>query len=172
MPATNRAAVRIDHFNGAATRDTGILHTLPGVEPIVIGDPILAEGLQGFRNDRDFRRARAALDTLVFEPMTGRDVALTSAATTVRFVREERSPCARPSTYRERPEPGFGFDSEAFRRSANPKDESRRGAGGRPGRRAPRAGDPDCQPLDAADVQPRAFGSFASERDWCGKLHP
>ena len=101
MPATNRVAVRIDHFNGAATRDTGILHTLPGVEPIVIGDPILAEGLQGFRNDRDFRRARAALDTLVFEPMTGRDVALTSAATTVRFVREEGSPCARPSTYRE-----------------------------------------------------------------------
>ena len=61
------------------TRETEILDTLLGVEPIVIGGIILAEVLQGFRNDRDFRRARTALDTLIFEPMTGRDVALASA---------------------------------------------------------------------------------------------
>ena len=73
------SSVWIDHFNGTATRETEILDTLLGVEPIVIGGLILAEVLQGFRNDRDFRRARAALDTLIFEPMTGRDVALASA---------------------------------------------------------------------------------------------
>ena len=73
------SSVWIDHFNGAATRETEILDTLLGVEPIVIGGIILAEVLQGFRNDRDFRRARTALDTLIFEPMTGRDVALASA---------------------------------------------------------------------------------------------
>ena len=73
------SSVWIDHFNGTATRETEILDTLLGVEPIVIGGIILAEVLQGFRNDRDFRRARAALDTLIFEPMTGRDVALASA---------------------------------------------------------------------------------------------
>ena len=73
------SSVWIDHFNGAATRETEILDTLLGVEPIVIGGLILAEVLQGFRNDRDFRRARAALDTLIFEPMTGRDIALASA---------------------------------------------------------------------------------------------
>ena len=73
------SSVRIDHFNGAVTRETEILDTLPGAEPIVIGGIILAEVLQGFRNDRDFRRARAALDTLIFEPMTGRDVALAGA---------------------------------------------------------------------------------------------
>ena len=73
------SSVWIDHFNGAVTRETEILDTLLGVEPIVIGGIILAEVLQGFRNDRDFRRARTALDTLIFEPMTGRDVALASA---------------------------------------------------------------------------------------------
>ena len=41
----NKAALRIDHFNGAATRETEILDTLPGVEPIVIEGIILAEGL-------------------------------------------------------------------------------------------------------------------------------
>ena len=73
------SSVWIDHFNGVVTRETEILDMLLGVEPIVIGGLILAEVLQGFRNDRDFRRARAALDTLIFEPMTGRDVALASA---------------------------------------------------------------------------------------------
>ena len=73
------SSVWIDHFNGATTRETEILDTLLGVEPIVIGGIILAEVLQGFRNDWDFRRARAALDTLIFEPMTGRDIALASA---------------------------------------------------------------------------------------------
>ena len=73
------SSVWIGHFNGAVTRETEVLDTLLGVEPIVIGGIILAEVLQGFRNDRDFRRARTALDTLIFEPMTGRDVALASA---------------------------------------------------------------------------------------------
>ena len=73
------SSVWIDHFNGVATRETEILDTLLGVEPLVTGGLILAEVLQGFRDDRDFRMARAALDALVFEPMTGRDVALASA---------------------------------------------------------------------------------------------
>lgn len=73
------SSVWIDHFNGTVTRKTEVLDALLGVEPIVIGGIILAEVLQGFRNDQDFRRARAALDTLIFEPMTGRDIALASA---------------------------------------------------------------------------------------------
>lgn len=73
------SSVWIDHFNGVATRETEILDALLGVEPLVIGGLILVEVLQGFRNERDFRRARATLDTLIFESMTGRDVALASA---------------------------------------------------------------------------------------------
>ena len=45
------SSVWIDHFNGTATRETEILDTLFGVEPIVIGGIILAEVLQGFRNE-------------------------------------------------------------------------------------------------------------------------
>ena len=72
-------SVWIDYFNGAATRETALLDALLGVEPIVVGDLILAEVLQGFAFERDVREARAALDRLLFQPMVGRDVALASA---------------------------------------------------------------------------------------------
>ena len=73
------SSVWIDYFNGVQTRETALLDDILGLEPIVIGDLILAEVLQGFRSDHDVRRARAALDTLIFEPMVGRDIALISA---------------------------------------------------------------------------------------------
>lgn len=43
-----------------------------------MGDLILAEVLQGFRNEHHARLAREALDTLIFEPMVGREIALVS----------------------------------------------------------------------------------------------
>lgn len=73
------SSVWIDYFNGAETRETDLLEGLLGVEPLLIGDLILVEILQGFRDDRDYRRAKAALDRLLFESMLGRDVALASA---------------------------------------------------------------------------------------------
>ena len=73
------SSVWIDYFNGVATRETDLLDGYLGTEPLLTGDLILTEVLQGFRTDRDFRRARTALDTLTFEPMVGRDVALASA---------------------------------------------------------------------------------------------
>lgn len=72
-------SVWIDYFNGVATRETALLDAMLGVEPIVIGDLILAEVLQGFRAEGDARKARTALDRLLFQPMVGRDVALASA---------------------------------------------------------------------------------------------
>ena len=73
------SSVWIDYFNGVGTRETELLDGILGLEPIVIGDLSLAEVLQGFRSDHDVRRARTALDTLIFEPMVGRDIALVSA---------------------------------------------------------------------------------------------
>lgn len=73
------SAVWIDYFNGAETRETGLLDGILGAEPVIVGDLILAEVLQGFRDDRAFQRARRALDTLILEPMVGRDIALASA---------------------------------------------------------------------------------------------
>ena len=43
------------------------------------GDLILTEVLQGFRHDRDYRKAKNAMETLVFAPMVGRDIAIASA---------------------------------------------------------------------------------------------
>ena len=73
------SSVWIDYFNGIETRETTILDGVLGTEPLLTGDLILAEVLQGFRNARDLRRAREALDTLMFEPMVGRGIALASA---------------------------------------------------------------------------------------------
>ena len=73
------SSVWIDYFNGIGTRETTILDEVLGTEPLLTGDLILAEVLQGFRNARDLRRAREALDTLMFEPMVGRGIALASA---------------------------------------------------------------------------------------------
>ncbi len=73
------SSVWIDFFNGTGTRETALLDDILGVEPVLIGDLILTEVLQGFRSDRDADRARAALDTLYFAPMVGRDIALASA---------------------------------------------------------------------------------------------
>lgn len=72
------SSVWIDYFNGVATRETDLLDGYLGEEPLLTGNLILTEVLQGFREDRDFRRARAALETLSFEPMVGLEIALAS----------------------------------------------------------------------------------------------
>ena len=73
------SSVWIDYFNGTVTRETDSLNSLLGQELIVIGDLILTEVLQGFRRDRDFRKAKELLDTLIFREMLGKDLALRSA---------------------------------------------------------------------------------------------
>lgn len=73
------SSVWIDYFNGTDTRGTALIDGFLGVEPIVVGDLIYTEVLQGFRNERDAKRAREALDTLIFEPMVGREIALASS---------------------------------------------------------------------------------------------
>ncbi|MCY4504234.1 MAG: PIN domain nuclease [Alphaproteobacteria bacterium] len=73
------SSVWIDYFNGADTRETALLDGILGREPVVIGDLVLAEVLQGFRRDSDFHGAQAALEALVFQPMVGRANALAGA---------------------------------------------------------------------------------------------
>ena len=73
------SSVWIDYFNATVTRETELLDDLLGREPLLTGDLIMAEVLQGFRRDADYRRAKAALDLLVYEPMVGREIALASA---------------------------------------------------------------------------------------------
>ena len=55
------SSVWIDFFNGQVTPQTEALNRLLGVQPLLVGDIILAEVLQGFRSDADFEQARQAL---------------------------------------------------------------------------------------------------------------
>ena len=55
------SSVWIDYFNGRKTSQTDWLDSALGKAPIVIGDLILAEVLQGFQSDREFSTARDIL---------------------------------------------------------------------------------------------------------------
>ena len=72
-------SVWIDFFNGRSTDECNLLHDLLGHEPILVGDLILAEVLQGFRVEEDFREALSILGTFDFREMLGRNVAIASA---------------------------------------------------------------------------------------------
>ena len=72
-------SVWIDYFNGRPTPAANRLDSLLSREPMVIGDLILAEVLQGFRSELDFRRALVLLRALEFQTMVGREVAVDSA---------------------------------------------------------------------------------------------
>ena len=53
--------VWVDYFNGQVNPETEYLNRALSEELILVGDLILAETLQGFRSDRDFQQAQAAL---------------------------------------------------------------------------------------------------------------
>jgi predicted nucleic acid-binding protein len=73
------SSVWIDFFNGRETHQTDALDNLLGQEPVLIGDLILTEVLQGFRRDADYRKARALLDTLELRQLGGKAIALAAA---------------------------------------------------------------------------------------------
>jgi len=73
------SSVWIAFFNGQATPEADCLDRLLGAEPLLIGDLILAEVLQGFRRDADYRKAKALLDTLEFRVLGGKAIAVAAA---------------------------------------------------------------------------------------------
>ena len=73
------SSVWIDYFNGHKTWQTNLLDNLLSDVPIIIGDLILAEILQGFRSDNDFESAKSYLSDLPFRQMGGYQVAVKSA---------------------------------------------------------------------------------------------
>ncbi len=72
-------SVWIDYFNGNSTWQTDLLDSYLSVLPIIMGDLILTEVLQGFRSDKDFETARSFLKSLPFRQMGGYNVAIQSA---------------------------------------------------------------------------------------------
>jgi len=73
------STVWIDYFNGRKTWQTNLLDNLLSDIPIIIGDLILAEILQGFRSDNDYQSAKSFLTDLPFRQMGGYQVAVQSA---------------------------------------------------------------------------------------------
>ena len=73
------SSVWIDYFNGTATSQTDFLDRILGEQPILVGDLILAEVLQGFRRDDDFDAARRALLSFQVVEMLNPDLAVQSA---------------------------------------------------------------------------------------------
>lgn len=65
------SSVWIDYFNGVASRESDLLDRLLGREPVAVGDLVLAEVLQGFRDDADYRAARDLLGGLAMFEMLG-----------------------------------------------------------------------------------------------------
>jgi predicted nucleic acid-binding protein len=74
------SSVWIDFFNGRKTRQTDWLDSALGNTPLVMGDLILTEVLQGFQDDKDFKAAKDLLSGIPFMTMVGHDLALKSAA--------------------------------------------------------------------------------------------
>jgi hypothetical protein len=73
------STVWIDYFNGVENPQTDHLHQIADKTPILIGDLILAEVLQGFRNDADFEKARRAFGKYIQVEMVTPELALQSA---------------------------------------------------------------------------------------------
>ncbi len=73
------SSVWIDFFRGTITPQTERLDGLLGSEPLVVGDLILAEVLQGFGSERDFNQARKLLTALDVVDLGGQDIAIQAA---------------------------------------------------------------------------------------------
>ncbi|MFW5729760.1 MAG: PIN domain nuclease [Spirochaetota bacterium] len=69
----------IDYFTGVAARHTDAVHEALTTDRVVIGDIIIAELLQGFRSDSDYRQASALIERLEYRDLVGRSIALKAA---------------------------------------------------------------------------------------------
>ncbi len=81
------SSVWIDYFNGRKNDKTDWLDSALGNKHIIVGDLILAEILQGFQSDNDFKTAKNLLLDFPFMEMVGQELAIESALN-YRFLRK------------------------------------------------------------------------------------
>ncbi|NOX47675.1 MAG: PIN domain nuclease [Chlorobi bacterium] len=72
-------SVWIDYFNGRANKHTDKLDDLLSMELVIMGDIILADTLQGFRSNKDFKKAKELLGNLKCYVITNKTLAIQSA---------------------------------------------------------------------------------------------
>ena len=80
--------VWVDYFNGVENPQTNYLDSILNQTPILIGDLILTEVLQGFRHDPDFEKVRRMLGKFLQVDMVGPALAVQSARN-YRFLRKK-----------------------------------------------------------------------------------
>ena len=73
------SSVLIDYFNGIDNIKVKALDEVLGNQVVVIGDYILSEVLQGFRNDNDYKKAKIILKEFPCLSLCGEDIAIKSA---------------------------------------------------------------------------------------------
>lgn len=75
------SSVWIDYFSGNASTARDSLRRLlaDGEVRLVVPDLVLFEVLRGFRHEREFRQARALMESLNIEPVGGAAIALEAA---------------------------------------------------------------------------------------------
>lgn len=73
------SSVWIDYFRGTTSPQTDHLDALLGREPVVVGDLVLTEVLQGFTSERDFNQALRLFGSLDVIEVAGRDAAILAA---------------------------------------------------------------------------------------------
>lgn len=73
------SSVWIDYFLGRNTPQAEVLDRSLGVRSVGVGDLVLTEVLQGFRDDKDYQIARAIMDELTVYDILGKDIAIKSA---------------------------------------------------------------------------------------------
>ena len=81
------SSVWIDFLRDTQTPQAEKLDALLGTTRIVVGDLILAEVLQGVRDEREFQLVRKTLDSFEQADLAGRDIAL-QAAKNIRRLRD------------------------------------------------------------------------------------
>ena len=71
--------VWIDYVRGIEALHTNALDYELLHNQVITGDLLMAEFLQGFRNDKDFEAAKEIMNSLIYYDMLGKDMALKSA---------------------------------------------------------------------------------------------
>jgi predicted nucleic acid-binding protein len=72
-------SVWIDYVRGIAAPHTDLLDYELQHNRIVTGDLIIAEFLQGFRDDRDYEVAKGIMDALEYRDFVGKEIAIQAA---------------------------------------------------------------------------------------------
>ncbi len=77
----------IDYFRGVSAPHTDILDRELSRSRIITGDLIIAELLQGFREERDYQQAKQIMDSLEYRDLVGKPMA-EAAAQNYRILRK------------------------------------------------------------------------------------